>query len=155
MPRLDATVDLEGGGHLMVMEFLHPVTDDVAATFSKQLVSGSGEFEELLAIVTTVHQTARRDLPWCGPLDLNPSNVMAHADGSLVLTDPFFADGTVLYPLLRTDPVAVARAFPPDARRYMLELPLAWSGPWDEEERERMRRGLAQADEAIASAVGR
>jgi hypothetical protein len=44
----------------------------------------------------------------------------------------------------------VARAFPAERRRHMLELPLAESGPWDEVEREQMRAALAAADTELA-----
>jgi hypothetical protein len=75
---------------------------------------------------------------------------MARANGSLVLTDPFYADGPNLYGSLTTDASRVARAIPPRARRHMFDLPLAWTGPWDPAERARMEAALAAADADLA-----
>jgi hypothetical protein len=97
-------------------------------------------------VVRRVHARARRELPWCGPLDDNPSNVMRAADGRLVVVDMFYADGPDLYRTAATDPDLVAARIPASERRFMTEIPLSDSGPWDEAEREAMRAGLAAAD---------
>ena len=71
---------------------------------------------ELAEVIDRVLARGAAELPWCGPLDPNPANVMGRADGSLVLTDPFFADGPNLYGSLTTDAGVVARAIPAEAR---------------------------------------
>lgn len=71
---------------------------------------------------------------------------MRAADGSLRITDPYYADGPALYDALITDPDAVARAIPLHARHHILEIPLSGSGGWDPERREQMRSALARAD---------
>ena len=144
VPRLDLERGLDGGASLLVLEYLTPVAEPVARAFLAA-VSDPGA-TTLGAILARVHASALRELPWCGPLDDNPANVMRASDGRLVLTDPFFADGPRLYGSILTDAAAVARSLPPDRRRHLLDIPLAGSGPWDEEIRARMRRALADAD---------
>ncbi len=146
VPVLHAYVELEGGAVCTVMERLHPVEPEVGAEFFRALDTGDPHVRELVAAIDEVLEVARRELPWCGPLDPNPSNVMQRQAGDLVLSDPFFADGPHLYGSILTDPMLVARLIPAERRRHMLELPLAESGPWDPVERERMREALARAD---------
>jgi len=138
--------DLEGGAVLIAMEHLLPVEPDRAASFFRALQESRPEVAGLVEVIERVLAGARDVLPWCGPLDTNPSNVMRRADGGLVLTDPFFADGRNLYGSLLTDASVVARTIPEARRRHMFELPLAESGPWDQVGREQMRAALAAAD---------
>ncbi len=150
VPVLHAYVELEGGAVCTVMERLDPVPEERAAGFFAALEARRPDLSDLAAALDEVHAHAVAELPWCGPIDPNPSNVMAR-DGALVLTDPFFADGKSLYGSLATDASVVARLIPPDRRRHMFDLPLAESGPWDLEERERLRSALAEADRRRAT----
>jgi hypothetical protein len=146
VPALHASVELDGGAVCTVMERLHPVDAELGAAFFCWLEARQPEVVELAGAIDLVLARARRELPWCGPLDPNPSNVMRRADGALVLTDPFYADGPNLYASLLIDPMKVARAIPQERRCHMFELPLAESGPFDPGERRRMEQGLAAAD---------
>jgi len=146
VPALHAYRTLEGGGVLTVMEYLDPADPDRAASFFVALEERRPEVAALARVIDRILLDARRDLPWCDEVDPNPANVMARSDGRLVLTDPFYADGTRLYGSLLTDATVVARTFPPDRRRHMFDLPLAESGPWDPVGREQMRAALAAAD---------
>ncbi len=137
---------LAGGGDLQILEWLRPVPADEAAAFHRAISEGTPEVTDLVAVVRRVHERARRSLRWCGPLDTNPSNVMRAADGRLVVLDLFYADGPALYATAATDPDTVVARIPEPERRYMTEIPLAASGPWDEAERAAMRAGLAAAD---------
>jgi hypothetical protein len=146
VPVLHAYVELAGGAVCTVMERLHPVKPDVGAGFFQEL---EGRPPHLVALATALDQVleqAGRELPWCGPLDPNPSNVMRRSGGDLVLTDPFYADGPNLYGSLLTDPMTLARSIPAERRRYMFELPLAETGPFDPDVRRQMELGLAEAD---------
>ncbi|WP_120494931.1 hypothetical protein [Microbacterium phyllosphaerae] len=145
-PELFAHRRLEGGGDLMIMERLHPADEQDASRFLRTIESGESAVSDLVDVVRRVHARALAELPWCGPLDENPANVMSRDDGTLVLIDPYFADGPALYAAAGSDPDSVAARIPMDQRRYMTEIPLAYSGPWPEESREEMRRGLAAAD---------
>ena len=146
VPRLDLHRRLAGGADLLVMEFLQDVDEHEAKDFLERVRRGDGELAELSQVVHRVHAAARAELPWCGPLDSNPSNVMRGADGRLVLIDPYYADGPALYEMAQEDPDRFVTTLPPKQRRHLTEIPLGCSGPWPEAEREALRARLQQAD---------
>ncbi|MEH1128027.1 hypothetical protein [Micromonospora sp. CPCC 206061] len=152
VPQLFAHRRLAGGGDLQVLEWLRPVPKDDAIAFHRAIATQAPEVADLVDVVRRVHERARQELPWCGPLDTNPTNVMRAADGRLVVTDLFYADGPNLYATAATEPDLVVARIPQDERRFMTEIPLAVSGPWDPEARKAMRAGLAAADARKASA---
>ncbi|MER7443891.1 hypothetical protein [Micromonospora avicenniae] len=71
---------------------------------------------------------------------------MRAADGRLVVVDLFYADGPNLYATAATNPGLVVALIPEAERRFMTEIPLAATGPWELAARESMRAGLAAAD---------
>ncbi|MDT7537881.1 MAG: hypothetical protein QOI82_1466 [Actinomycetota bacterium] len=146
VPRLFAHRRLSGGGDLQLLEWLEPVNEDEAAAFQRAIAEASPEVAELVTVISGVHEQARRDLPWCGPVDTNPSNVMRAADGRIVVTDLFYADGPNLYATAWNDPDLVVAHIPESQRRFMTEIPTAHSGPWDTGTREEMRDLLRAAD---------
>lgn len=146
VPVLFAHRRLTGGGDLQVMEWLRPVPEAEAVAFHRAIATRAPEVADLVDVVHRVHQRARRELPWCGPLDTNPANVMRAADGRLVVADLFYADGPALYATAVADPGRVVARIPEAERRFMTEIPLAASGPWEPGARESMRAGLAAAD---------
>lgn len=150
VPVLYAHRRLTGGGDLQVLEWLRHVPDDEAAAFHRAIAERSPHVAELAGIVHRIHARARQELPWCGPLDDNPANVMRAADGRLVVTDLFYADGPHLYATAAENPdLFVTRIAEPE-RRFMTEIPLAASGPWEPEKRAAMRAALAAADASAA-----
>ncbi|AKU14931.1 hypothetical protein VV02_02045 [Luteipulveratus mongoliensis] len=146
VPVLHASREFEGGAVYTVMERLHAAEPHEGKAFFRALAARTPEVTDLARAIDVVVERARRELPWFGPLDENPSNVMRRDGGDLVLTDPFYADGPNLYDSLLADPMRVARAIPEEKRRHMFELPLAESGPFDPDARQRMELGLAAAD---------
>jgi hypothetical protein len=128
------------------MEWLHAVDQEDAVAFHRMLSDRDETLAELAAIIDRVHARALRELPWCGPLDDNPANVMRAADGRMVVADLFYADGPALYAAASADPGVVTSRIPEHERRFMTEIPLAASGPWDAAEREAMRLALAAAE---------
>jgi hypothetical protein len=146
VPELFTHRRLTGGGDLQVMEWLRPVAEDEAVAFLGAVAERAAEVAELADVVHRVHDRARRELPWCGPLDRNPANVMRAADGRLVVIDLFYADGPDLYATAAADPDVLVARIPENERRFMTEIPLADSGPWPAEEREALRATLAAAD---------
>ena len=146
VPELFAHGRLIGGGDLQVLEWLQPVPLDEAYAFHRAVATRAPEVGDLVEIIDRVHERARRELPWCGPLDTNPANVMRGADGRLVVADLFYADGPNLYATAATDPDRVVALIPETERRFMTEIPLAGSGPWQPGAQEAMRAGLAAAD---------
>jgi hypothetical protein len=151
VPELFAHRRLIGGGDLQILEWLRPVPEDEAVAFLRAITRQAPEVAELVDVVRRVHERARRELPWCGPLDDNPANVMRAADGRLVVADLFYADGPNLYATAATDPDLVVARIPEAQRRFMTEIPLAVSGPWEPGAREAMRAGLTAADARKAS----
>lgn len=150
VPRLDAEIPLEGGGNLLVMEFLYPVTAARASAYQRAIATRAPEVAELADLIATVHAEAARELPWWGPLDNNPANVMQRPDGRLVVIDPFYADGPNLYATVLSNPARVAASIPSAQRRHMFDLPLHSSGPVEAAVLEQMRAGLAAADIGMA-----
>ncbi|WP_045740716.1 hypothetical protein [Actinoplanes rectilineatus] len=146
VPVLYAHERLVGGGDLQLMEWLQPVTEEEAVAFHRAIAARAPEVADLVDVIGRVHDRARQELPWCGPLDHNPSNVMRATDGRLVVTDLFYADGPALYATATADPGLVASRIPESERRFMTEIPLTSSGPWDPEAQRAMRAGLAAAD---------
>jgi hypothetical protein len=131
VPALVAHRRLTGGGDLQVLEWLRPVPEDEAVAIHRAIARRAPDVADLVDVVRRVHERARRELPWCGPLDTNPDNVMRAADGRLVIVDPYYADGLNLYAAAATDPDLVVALIPEAERRFMTEIPLAASGPWD------------------------
>lgn len=146
VPELFAHRRLAGGGDLQVLEWLRPAAEDEAVAFHEAIAARAADVAELVDVVRRVHERARRELPWCGPLDKNPANVMRGADGRLVVADLFYADGPDLYATAAADPDLVVTLIPEAERRFMTEIPLAVSGPWEPGAQEAMRAGLAAAD---------
>jgi hypothetical protein len=152
VPELFAHRRLTGGGDLQIMEWLRPVPEAEAVAFHRAVMSRAPEVADLVDAVRHVHERARRELPWCGPLDHNPANVMRAADGRLVIADLFYADGPNLYTTAATDPDLIVARIPEAERRFITEIPLAASGPWEPGAQEAMRAGLAAADARKANA---
>lgn len=146
VPELYAHHRLYGGGDLQLMEWLLPVPQKEAVGFLQRIGAGKPEVAVLGRILRGVHERAQKHLPWCGPLDDNPSNVMRAIDGRLVLTDPYYADGPNLYEAAAATPDLVVAKIPRDERRFITEIPLAGSGGWDPIVRQRIREGLQAAD---------
>lgn len=152
VPRLYGHRRLAGGGDLLLLERLAPVSAEDAAAFHARISDDDPDLAELIAIVRRVHAEALRALPWCGLLDLNPGNVMRSAEGRLVLLDPFYADGPNLYATAASDPDAVAARIPESERRFLADIPLAASGPWEPGAQDALRAGLAAADARLRRA---
>jgi hypothetical protein len=152
VPELFAHRRLTGGGDLQMLEWLRPVPGDEALAFHRAIAMRAPEVADLVDVVRRVHERARRELPWCGPLDNNPANVMRAADGRLVVADLFYADGPNLYATAATAPDHIVALIPEAERRFMTEIPLAASGPWEPGAQDAMRAALAAADARKASA---
>src|SRR4051794_20805166 len=120
------------------MEHLLPATLEEASAFLADIAADAPAVHDLVTILRRVHSDGAALLPWCGPLDTNPANVMRRHDGTVVLPDPFYADGPTLSSAVLDDPEGVALLTPPQERRYLTEIPLAGSGPWPDGEQERM-----------------
>lgn len=153
VPQLFAHRRLAGGGDLQIMEWLQPVPEPEAAAFHRAIAAREPEVAELADVVRRIHERARAELPWFSSgLDDNPENVMRAEDGRLVAIDLFGADGPNLYATVASDPDLVVARIPEADRRFMTEIPLTATGPWEPEVRDKMRAGLAAADARRATA---
>ncbi|MFC7376436.1 hypothetical protein ACFQS2_07710 [Brachybacterium sp. GCM10030267] len=146
VPQLFAHRRLAGGGDLQLMERLSAVSVPEAQEFLARLEAPEPELAELAALVVEIHLEARRDLPWCGPLDENPSNIMRNRTGRLVLADPYYADGPDLYATAERDPDLLVARIPETERRFLVDIPLTESGPWADADRQALREKLRRAD---------
>lgn len=147
VPGLHGHQRLSGGGDLQLLEWLEAVGEDEAASFHRALAERRPDLAELADIVARVHRQATTELPWCGPLDDNPANVMRAADGHLVLIDPFYADGPNLYAAAFGEPARVVATIPADQRRFIDEIPLTSAGGWEPGAQARLRASLASVEQ--------
>lgn len=151
LPRLDAHRSLDGGGQLMVMELLDAMPADEAQQWHRRLHDPAAhradpELAAAAALIDDVHRRAEAELPWCGPLDDNPGNVMRDAAGRAKFVDLFYVQGLVLYDKALTAPVEVVAAIPAGLRRHMFEIP-AIGREANPDEVARMRAAIAAADD--------
>lgn len=146
VPRLFAHRRLNGGGDLQLLEWLEPASEHEGVALLRAIAQALYEVAELATVIHRIHEQARRELPWCGPVDDNPANVMRAADQRIVVTDLFYADGRNLYETARTHPDLVVARIPEHERRFMTEIPAAHSEPWDRGARDEMRELLRAAD---------
>jgi hypothetical protein len=146
VPKLFAHRRLAGGGDLQIMEWLRPVSAAEAVEFHRAIANRATEVADLVDAIRRIHDQARRELPWCGPLDTNPTNIMRATDNRLVVIDLYYADGPNLYATAAENPDLVVKQIPETERRFMTEIPLAASGPWQPGEQDTLRAALAAAD---------
>ena len=177
LPRLHAHRPLDGGGCLMLLDYLTPVAaaeasgwhqrlrDEAAASVDRELAAGGADRElaaggadrklaaggadrELAAaaaLIEQLHRRAEAALPWCGPLDHNPGNVMRGSNGQITFVDLFYVQGRVLYAKALDAPAEVVAAIPAGLRRHMFDIP-AIAREASAEEIARMRSAIAEAD---------
>ncbi|TQL67948.1 hypothetical protein FB381_1837 [Nocardioides albertanoniae] len=143
VPALFGHRRLAGGGDLQVMELLASVPEPEAVAFTQTVQSSGGE---LLEVAHRLHDRLSRELPWPGPLDFNPTNVMRRADGRLVMMDLFALDGLSLYQTAETDPDLFVVRFPEHERRFMADIPIATTGGRQEEQMAAIRSAVTAAD---------
>lgn len=143
VPALFGHRTLAGGGDLQILELLDPVPEDEAMMFARQIQESDGG---LLEVALRIHERLRREQPWPGPLDFNPTNVMRRADGRLVMMDVFALDGPRLYGTAATDPDLVAARIPESERRFIADIPLATSGGRQDEQMREIGAALDGAD---------
>jgi hypothetical protein len=129
LPRVEVALDLDGGASLTVMEFLAPVTADVAGQVKQRWQDGAGapepdrDFDALRRAAIALDAECRDRVPWWERVDLNEGNVRRAIDGRLVLTDIFCIEGAALYGQIRKDVSVVHDRIPRSRMRYALDIP--------------------------------
>lgn len=140
-PEIIVSADLDGGGHLTIMERLSerdlPDSDEPDPLWS----SADPELRILRAEVERVDQECRSSVPWWGGLDVKSAHFLTAADGSIRLVDPFFVDGGALTAAARDNYAAFCRILPPERRRHLLQIP-HFSQPYAREQLAELRTAL-------------
>jgi hypothetical protein len=96
LPRIELAAGLEGGGSVVVLEFVAPVDHPVHGQFAEQwrARAGDAEFEEVRRAAQMIDAEYRESTPWWGRCDLDGAHIFRAADGRPVLIDVFCMAGT-------------------------------------------------------------
>lgn len=126
IPRLDLATQLEGGGHLAVLEYLRlPPDRRVTERFLRRWEHPAEADRDLRALrreVDTIDAWGRKNLRWWIGIDMGERHVLLSADGNLKVIDLFGVGWGILDDLVR-DPRAFAERVPPDQCRHLLDMP--------------------------------
>ena len=111
LPRIELAVGLEGGGSVVVLEFVAPVDHPVHGQFAEQRRARAGDAEY------------RESTPCWGRCDFDDAHIFRATDGRPVLIDVFCMAGTELYRAILEDVAGVHRRIPRERMRYALDIP--------------------------------
>ena len=118
---------LEGGGHLAVLEYLNSPDTSVVETFLWHWAhpeEADADLRTLRREVDAMHEWGRQNVRWWGPrVDVSDRHVLLSTDGNPKLIDLFFVESTAVINDLIKDPRAFARHMPLDQCRYILDMP--------------------------------
>ncbi|GAA5016871.1 hypothetical protein GCM10023317_57110 [Actinopolymorpha pittospori] len=143
---MELATELEGGGHLAVLEYLTSPDPSMVNRFLWRWQHPEGADADLRALrreVDTIDEWGRQNLHgWVG-VDIGDRHVLLSSDGNPKIIDLFGVD---LRTFLVNDPRAFARRVPPDQRRYVLDVPdLQQADDHPAEYLRRIRAALAEA----------
>ena len=121
---MELAADLEGGGSVVFLEYVAPVSHPVVKQFAEQWRArmGDPEFQEVRQAAQRIDTEYRKSTPWWGRCDLDDGHIFRAADRP-VLLDVFCMAGTDLYNAILEDVAEVHRQIPPGRMRYALEIP--------------------------------
>ncbi len=124
LPRIELAAGLEGGGSVVVLEFVAPVDHPVHGQFAEQwrARAGDAEFQQVRRAAQMIDAEYRESTPWWGRCDLDDARIFRAADGP-VLIDVFCMAGTELYRAILEDVAEVHRRIPRERMLYTLEIP--------------------------------
>ena len=125
LPRIELAAGLEGGGSVVVLEFVAPVDHPVHGQFAGQwrARAGDAEFQKVRRAAQRIDAQYRESTPWWGRCDLDDAHIFRAADGRPVLIDVFCMAGTELYDAILEDVAEVHRWIPRERMRYALDIP--------------------------------
>jgi hypothetical protein len=124
-PRIDAVSDLEGGGHLAVLEFLTQVGVDEEASFLARWNDDADPDPHLRsarAATEALNAYCQENVRFWMGIDLE-DHVMRAANGHLKLIDLLGRGGGPMLDLMEADMDQFLRVIPRERCRYMLEIP--------------------------------
>jgi hypothetical protein len=125
VPKVYLATQLEGGGHLAVLEYLHAADKSVVETFLRLWEEPEEADADLRALrdeVDSIDKWGRQNIRWWVGIDIGDRHVLLSSDGNPKVID-LFGVGTGLLDDLVNDPQDFARHIPPDRRRYLLDMP--------------------------------
>lgn len=125
VPRIELTTELEGGGHLAVLEYLSPPDPLVVERFLRhweQPEEADDDLRTLRREADRIDTWCRTNVRWWGGIDIGSRHVLLAADGDPKVIDLFGLSSTMLNDLV-DDPHAFARHLPLEQRRYLLDMP--------------------------------
>lgn len=148
VPRVELATQLEGGGHLAVLEYLTPPDSPVVQEFLRHWADPTEADADLRALrqeVDTIDEWGRQNVRWWGPrVDIGDRHVLLSTDGNPKLIDLFFVEGDDLLDELINDPQGFARHMPLDQCRYALDIPDLQDAEYPADYLRRIRAALAQ-----------
>lgn len=146
IPRMELATQLDGGGHLAVLEYLNPPHTGDVEKFLQQWEHPADADDDLRAHryeAERIDEWGRQNLPgWVG-VDIGDRHVLLSSDGNLKVIDLFGVD---FCNFLLNDPHAFAQRIPPDKRCYLLDMPDLQADDHPAEYLDRIRKALAQAE---------
>jgi len=112
LPRIELAAGLEGGGSVVVLEFVAPVDHPVHGQFAEQWRARAGDaaFQQVRRAAQMIDAEYRESTPWWGRCGLDDAHIFRAADGP-VLIDVFCMAGTELYRAILEDVAEVHRRF--------------------------------------------
>lgn len=138
LPAIILAADLDGGGHLTIMERLTSRDGPDGDEPDPLWESADPELRAVRAEAERIDHECRTSVPWWGGLDVKSSHVMTAADGSARLVDLCYVDGGRLSAAASADYAAFCRVVPPERHRHLLQLP-HFSQPYAREQLRRLR----------------
>jgi len=124
LPRIELAAGLEGGGSVVFLEFVVPVSHPVEKDFAEQWQARGAdrEFQEVSRVAQRIHAQYQESTPWWGRCDLDDEHIY-RAAGRPVLLDVYCMAGSELYQAILDDVAAVHRRIPRERMRYALDIP--------------------------------
>ncbi|GAA4987105.1 hypothetical protein [Actinopolymorpha pittospori] len=125
LPRIDFASELEGGGHLTVLEYLAPVEAAEETAFLQRWHDGADpdpDLRQLRRLVEALDRECREYVPFWMGIDLE-DHVLRSADGRLKLIDLLGVAGGLILDQIHADMDEFLRLMPRDRCRYILEIP--------------------------------
>ncbi|HEX3993870.1 MAG TPA: hypothetical protein VHX39_22085 [Acetobacteraceae bacterium] len=126
VPRIETATQLEGGGHLAVLEYLHAPDAELVEQFLRHWAHPAEADPDLRLLryeVDSVDRWCRENVRWWGPrVDIGDRHVLLSSDGNPKLIDLFFVERERLIDDLISDPHAFARYMPFDQCRYIFDV---------------------------------
>jgi hypothetical protein len=125
VPRLDLVDELEGGGHLAVLEYLNIADTSTVEAFLRSWTNPEEADDDLRSLrseVDRIDNWGQANLRWWVGIDIGQRHVLLSSDGHPKVID-LFGRSTLLFRDLISDPREFSRHIASRRRRYILDVP--------------------------------